>query len=109
MSNVPKIESSLDFCNILRKSIATAFVFYSDAKNLNALPDSSQVRCYLFLGDRGQKWALPFRLWNSEICCISRVNWWNELIFLHADTNLGKLNVNLIIIGWTWSEMGETF
>ena len=32
--------------------------------------------------------------------CISRTGWWNKLIFLHADTNLAKLNVNLIIIGW---------
>ena len=35
----------------------------------------------------------------------------NELMnwadFLHADTNLGKLKVTLIIIGWAWSKMGE--
>ena len=29
--------------------------------------------------------------------------------FLHADTNLGKLNVDLIIIGWVCSKMDETF
>ena len=23
----------------------------------------------------------PFRSWNSKICCITRANWWNELIF----------------------------
>ena len=23
----------------------------------------------------------PFRSWNSKICCITRTNWWNELIF----------------------------
>ena len=28
--------------------------------------------------------------------------------FLRADTNLGKLKVNLIIIGWAWSKIGET-
>ena len=34
----------------------------------------------------------------------------DELIwYLHADTNLGKLNVNLIIIGCVYSKMGETF
>ena len=31
---------------------------------------------------------------------------WSD--FLHADTNLGKLNVNLTIIGWVCSKMGET-
>ena len=33
----------------------------------------------------------------------------NELLkwadFLHTDANLGKLEVTLIIIGWTWSKM----
>ena len=29
-----------------------------------------------------RKWAWPFRSWDyAEICCISRMNWWNELIF----------------------------
>ena len=32
------------------------------------------------------------------------VNWAD---FLHADTNLWKLKVTLIIIGWVWSKMGE--
>ena len=36
--------------------------------------------------------------------------WIDELSnFLHADTNLGKLNVNLIFIGWAWPELGKTF
>ena len=29
--------------------------------------------------------------------------------FLHADANLGKLTVNLRIIGRVYSEMGENF
>ena len=29
--------------------------------------------------------------------------------FLHADTNLGKLSVNLIISGWVCLKMGQTF
>ena len=37
----------------------------------------------------------------------------NELMewtdFLHTDANLGKLTINLRIIGWVYSEMGETF
>ena len=64
--------SLLNFSNILRKSIATAFVFYCDAKHSDTLLGSSHVCCYLFLGGCGQKWAWSFRSWNSEICCISR-------------------------------------
>ena len=30
--------------------------------------------CYLFLGGCAQNWAWVFRLWNSKICCISRMN-----------------------------------
>ena len=40
----------LNFCNILRKSIATAFVFYCDAKHSDTLLGSSHVCCYLFFG-----------------------------------------------------------
>ena len=29
--------------------------------------------------------------------------------FLHADTNLGKIKVTLIIIGWVWSTMVRPF
>ena len=29
--------------------------------------------------------------------------------FLHADTNLGKLNVYLMILGWVCSKMTKTF
>ena len=36
----------------------------------------------------------------------------NELMnwadFLHADTNLWKLKVTLMITGWVWSKMGKT-
>ena len=32
MSKEPKIESWQYFCNILRKSVTTAFVFYCDVK-----------------------------------------------------------------------------
>ena len=55
-----------------------------------------------------KKWAWPFRSRDSKICCISRMNWWmNWADFLHADTNLWKLKVTLIIIGWVWSKMTE--
>ena len=66
----------LNICNILRKCIATTFVFYCDAKHSNTLLGSSHLCCYLFLGGCGQKWAWSFRSWNSEICCISRE--WND-------------------------------
>ena len=36
--------------NIVRKSIAAAFLFYCDAKHSDALLGSSHVCCYLFLG-----------------------------------------------------------
>ena len=55
MSKVPKKESLLNFCNILRKIIATAFVSYCDAKHSVTLLGSSQVCCYLFLGGCGQR------------------------------------------------------
>ena len=48
-----------------------------------------------------------FRSCASKICCISGTNWCNELIFLHAYTNLEMLKVTLIVIGWTWSKMGD--
>ena len=56
-------------------------------------------------GDQKRAWS--FRSWVSKICCISRMNQWIGLIFLHADTNLEKLKVTLIIIGWTWWKMGD--
>ena len=54
----------LNFSNILRKSTATPFVFYCDAKHSHTLLDSSHVCCYLFLGGCCQKWAWSFRSWN---------------------------------------------
>ena len=45
----------LNFSNILRKRIATAFVFYCDAKHSDTLMGSSHVFRYLFLGSCGQK------------------------------------------------------
>ena len=72
--------SLLNFSNILRKSIATAFVFYCDAKHSDTLLCSSHVCCYLFLGCCNQKCAWSFGSWHSETCYISRewidkINW----------------------------------
>ena len=33
----------------------------------------------------------------------------DTLIFAAADTNLGRLKITLIIIGWGWSKMGKTY
>ena len=57
MSKVPKKGNLLNFSNIFRKSTATTFVFYCNAKHSDTLLGSSQAFCYLFLGGCGQKWA----------------------------------------------------
>ena len=49
MSKVLKKGSLLNFSNILRENIATAFVLYCDAKQSDTLLGSSHVCCYLFL------------------------------------------------------------
>ena len=45
----------LNFWNILRKSVATAFVFCCDAKHSDTLLGSSHLCFRLFLGGCGQK------------------------------------------------------
>ena len=64
--------SLLNFGNMLRKNIATAFVLCCDAKHSDTLLGSSHVYRYLFLDGFGQKWVWSFISWNSEICCTSR-------------------------------------
>ena len=56
MSKVPK--ALLHFSNIFRKSIATASVFYCDAKYSDTLLGFSHVCRYFFLGGCGQKWIM---------------------------------------------------
>ena len=75
----------LNFCNILRKSIATAFVFHCDAKHSDTLLGSNHFCCYLFSGACGQNWAWPFGSWNSEICCnskewIDKMSWFFSML-----------------------------
>ena len=53
--------SLLNFSKILRKSIATAFVFYWDAKHTDTLLGSIHVCCYLFFSCCYQKWVWDFR------------------------------------------------
>ena len=55
--------SLLNFSNILRKSIATAFVFYCDAKHPNTLRGSFHVCCYkhgFFFGFLWSKMGVAF-------------------------------------------------
>ena len=117
MSKVPQKRNLLIFCNILRKTIATAFVFYCDAKHSDTLQGSSHLCCYLLLGGCDQNWAWHFRSWNSKICCISR-EWidkmsWFFYMLIHESSMLihkfTKPNVNLIIIEWVWPKMSKTF
>ena len=63
------------------------------------------VTCFCVIVDKNRCGLLGI----SKICYISRMIWWEWAEFLHADTNLGKLNVDLIIIGWVCSKMDETF
>ena len=52
-------------------------------------------------------WAWSFRSWNSEICWISR-EWIDKLNrFFACCYKFRKANVNLVIVGWTWSKMGS--
>ena len=109
MSKVPKIGIWQYFCN-WKKKYWNCFCVLLWWKTFRYFTSSSHVRCYLFLESCGQKWVQPFRSWNSKICFIYLKN---ELMkwadFLHANTNLGKINFNLLIIGWVCSKMGETF
>ena len=75
-SSILKVVKVTSINKVLRKSIATAFVFYCDAKHSDTLLGSSHVRRNLLLGGCGQKWGWPFRSWNSAICCCisKRVN-----------------------------------
>ena len=76
----------LNFRNILRKSIATAFVFYCDAKHSDTLLGSSHVCRYLFLGGCD---LLDHGTLKSAVSQESELIKWTD--FLHVDTNLGKL------------------
>ena len=59
----------------------------------------------IFLVGCGQRWVWPVLSQNTEIDCISRMHWWNELI-LYAGSNSGKLKVISMIFRWPWSKMG---
>ena len=52
--------SLLNFNNIIRKSVATAFVLYCDAKHSDTLLGSSHVCCCLLVGGFGQNMGVVF-------------------------------------------------
>ena len=84
MLKVPKIESSWNSCNILRKSLATAFVFYCDAKHSDTL---GGFRSYETLKSGAS------HIWFDES---SRLIEW----FLHVDSDsiIFGLTINLLCI-----------
>ena len=87
----------LNFWNLLRKSIATAFVFYCDAKHSDTLLGFSHLCCYFFLSGTLK----------SAVSQESELIKWAD--FLACWYTFRKANVNLVITGWAWSKMGKTF
>ena len=89
----------------LKKKLGMEFIF-SMQRNITkflqvgiTVFDGSDQTCPKYLKYEVGKWVQPFRLWNSKICYIYLKNKFMKLAyFSHADTNLGKLNVNLLII-----------
>ena len=53
-----------------------------------------------FLEGHGQKMSVGVWSRDFRFDCISRMNRWNKLIFLHACTSSGKLKVASMIFGW---------
>ena len=71
MSKVTKKGSLLSFCNIIRKSTVTAFVFYCDVKHSDTLQGPSHVCYYLSL----QTFQLP------RFCQVSPSLWYAVSVF----------------------------
>ena len=98
------------FLQYIKKKVWQRLLYSIVMQNIQIFYLIQLYSCYLFLGSWGQKRAQPFRSWNSKICHIYLKNIlmkWAD--FLHTDTNSRKRNVNLIIIGWVCSKIGETF
>ena len=90
----------LNFCNILWKSIATAFMFYCDPKHSDTLLGSSLLYCYLFRGGSSQNGhgLLDHETLKSAVSQESELIKWAD--FLACWYTFRKVNVNLVIIGW---------
>ena len=62
------------------------------------IQESWRLIQWFFVGP-GEKWPWSFSSWNPEICCILRINLWNNKFmnwadFLNADSDA-------VIFGWT--------
>ena len=105
MSKVPNKGSLLNFCNILRQSITTVFVFYFDAKHSDTLWGSSHVCCYLFwvVAAKNGRGLLDHETLKSAVSQGSELIKWAD--FFACWDKFRKANVDLIIIGWAWSRV----
>ena len=84
MSEVTKKESLLSFCNILRKSIVTVFVFYCDAKHSDTLQGPSHQSCLLLLVFTNIPTVSIFPGQPQfVVCCPSVPDWINLYWFLY--------------------------
>ena len=74
---------------------------------------SSHICCYLFLGGCGPVYIYIYiyieRERERDDFLRDDKYIYTYIICMLTDANLGKLNVNLIIIGWVCSKMTETF
>ena len=71
--------------------------------------DSQKLLIRNLLDGHGQKWMWLVWSWDSKIDFIAEMKRWNELFFLHAVTNSGKLKFDSMIFGWAWSKMEVPF
>ena len=80
----------LNFSNILRKSIATAFVFYCDAKHSDTLLPVMFVVTYFWVAViKNGRGLLDHGTLKTAVSQESELIKWTN--FLIADTSLGKL------------------
>ena len=66
--------------------------------------DESSCSNFLVVVFKNRVWT--FRSWDSKICCIWKMNLWNELIF-YMWYNFRKAKITLIVIRWACSKTGE--
>ena len=83
----------IKFLLYIKKNYRNCFCvqLWSNIQILYEVPVIFVLTCFWVVVVKIGPW--PFRSWNSKISYISRVNWWNELIFLHVVTKLGKLKL----------------
>ena len=82
MSKVPKKGSLLSFCNIIRKSIATVFVFYCEAKTFRYFTGFQSCLLLLVFANIPTVPILPGQS-QLLVCCPSVTDWIYLSWFLH--------------------------